>query len=175
MFSFSQQRKISDDLAELRRNMRAGFQLVKEELDNHLETINQNTEEIQSAFEFLIELDKKVEKLTERLDQMDLSLNPSVKRTSQLLLPHREQEVFVTLLLSSERLSLQDVARKLGLTLEMVDNYVCSMIAKHVPILRELDGETCWVSLDPTFKELQARQGVIRISEDVAESLLSEL
>lgn len=174
MFSFSQQHKISDEILELRRNMRTGFQLVKEELDNHLETINQGTEEIQSAFEFLMELDKKVEKLGERLDQLEPLLKP-IARQEQVVLPHREQEIFVVLYTASTRLSVKDLARKLGLTIEMVDNYVCNMMAKKIPILRELEGETCWVSLEAAFKELQAKQSVIRISEDVTQSLLSEL
>ncbi len=154
--------------------MRAGFQLVREELDNHLDTINQSTEEIQSAFEFLMELDKKVEKLGERLDQLEPLLNPIVK-SEQVVLPHREQEVFVLLYATHERLPVKELARKLGLTVEMVDNYVCSMISKKIPILRELEGETCWVSLDGRFKELQAKQSVIRINEDVTQSLLTEL
>ncbi len=174
MFSFSQQHKISDEMIELRRNMRAGFQLVREELDNHLDTINQGTEEIQSAFEFLMELDKKIDKLGERLDQLEPLLKPMVKY-EQVVLPHREQEVFVVLYTASTRLSVKDLARKLGLTVEMVDNYVCSMMAKKIPIVRELEGETCWVSLDSNCKELQAKQSVIRINEDVTQSLLTEL
>ncbi len=174
MFAFSHQHKISDELIELRRNMRTGFQLVREELDNHLDTVNQSTEEIQSAFEFLMELDKKVEKLGERLDRLEPLLNPTPLQ-EQVVLPHREQEVFVVLYTASTRLSVKDLARKLGLTGEMVDNYVCSMMAKKIPVLRELEGETCWVSLDAGFKELQAQQNVIRISEEVTQSLLSEL
>jgi len=150
--------------------MRAGFQLVREELDNHLETINQGTEEIQSAFEFLMELDKKVEKLTERLDRIEPLLQP-VSNQEQVILPHREQEVFLVLYMAHEKLSLKEMARKLGLTLEMVDNYVCNMIARKIPILRELDGETCWVSLDSSFKELQATQNIIKIGEEVAQGL----
>src|SRR3989338_3455813 len=149
MFSFAQHRKISNELRELRRNMRAGFQLVREELDNHLETINQGTEEIQSAFEFLMELDKKVEKLTERLDRLEPLLQSPIQE--QVILPHREQEVFLVLYTSHERLALKSVARKLGLTIEMVDNYVCNMISRKIPIVRELEGENCWVSLEPSF------------------------
>ncbi len=167
MFLFAKQGKLAEEVADIRRNISAGFHIVKEELDTHLETINQNTSEIESAYDFLIELDKKMEKITERLDQIELQLSP-INKFGTIVLSHQEQETFMVLHNASDRLSLKDLAKRTGLTDDLADTCVCSMIAKKVPIIRELDGENCWLLLEPAFKALQAKQGVIHVNEQLS-------
>ena len=50
---------------------------VREELDDHLDAINQATEEVQSSQEYLNRLDEKVDKLSEQMEQIMLFLKGS--------------------------------------------------------------------------------------------------
>ena len=47
---------------------------IKDELNDHLDAINHSTNEISSNYEYLCEIDFKINKLAERLDQLQLFL-----------------------------------------------------------------------------------------------------
>lgn len=144
---------------------------IREELNEHLESINQNTNEIEHCYEYLAEIDAKIEKLNERLDEMQIQ---SQGLTSKIQLTLREQEVFMVLYTIDEPISSDETARRLGLTEEMVQRYLQSITRKGVPILRSFaDGITVY-SLDLKFKDLQARKNILNIEEAVAQQLLSE-
>jgi len=86
------------EIEKINKGLQASFQKIKKELDSYLDTINQNTNEIQSNYEFLIELDKKVEALSERIDELTLMINPKQSFINQEFdLSLREQEVFLVL------------------------------------------------------------------------------
>ncbi len=48
------------------------FSKIKEEFEDHLTAINQNTTEIQANYGYLSEIDEKIEKICQRLDQIGL-------------------------------------------------------------------------------------------------------
>jgi DNA-binding CsgD family transcriptional regulator len=143
---------------------------VKLELDDHLDAINQNTSEIQANQCLVRELESKLEKVSERLDELELMVNPDRTRKLDIQLTHREQEVFMTLYLNKE-LSLKDLARRLGFTEDMVNMYLLNILAKGVPIKRELVDDLLVFSLDSEFKDLQARRNVLEINPRIAGQL----
>jgi len=97
-------------------------------------------------------------------------MNPDRARKLDIQLTHREQEVFMTLYLNKE-LSLKDLARRLGFTEDMVNMYLLNILAKGVPIKRELVDDLLVFSLDSEFKDLQARRNVLEINPRIAGQL----
>lgn len=153
--------------------VKRAFSTVKEEMNQHLDSINQNTNEIQACYEYLAELDTKIEKLTERLDILQLAPEETDVGIS-ISLTHREQEVFMVLYAIEDPITSKDVARRLGLTIEMVDRYLGSISAKGVPILKTFMAGKVYHCLDLKFKELQARKNVLNINESLSQQLLTD-
>jgi len=171
--------KGSLDTLEAVRHMNVGvkhaFTKVKAEMDQHLDSINQNTNEVQSCYEYLAELDAKIEKLGERVDELQFALVPEQQEPAyDIVLTHREQEVFMVLYTCEDPVTGLEVARRLGLTVEMVDQYLGNISAKGVPILRTFANGKVYHSLDLKFKDLQARKNVLRINEALSHQLLTD-
>ncbi|MBR9692447.1 hypothetical protein GOV07_00770, partial [Candidatus Woesearchaeota archaeon] len=96
--------------------IKSAFSKVKEEMDQHLDTINGNTNEIQSCYEYLAELDAKMEKLSERLDDLQFKLEPEQEEYFDISLSHREQEVFMVLYVREDPITTSEVAKRLGMS-----------------------------------------------------------
>lgn len=164
-----------EELRKMQKDIKFAFKSVKEELNVHLDTINQNSSEIQSIYECLNELDSKIEKLNERIDNIQMYVAPEADETSfSIDLTHREQEVFLVIYSENNNISAKDIGKKLGFSDEMVNRYVYNMISKGVPILRQYSEGDVLVSLDLKFKDLQARKNVLKIDESVSKQLLSD-
>ena len=153
------------------KKIKNSFSKIKNELDEHLDTINQNTTEIQANYEYIFELENKIEKLNQRLEEMQLLIengpNSEYKITQPVSkLTKREEEVFMLLYTDKEEsLTFSEISRKIGFTEEMIKNYISSMSSKGVPIIQKLlSGET-YISIDPSFKNLQIKENVLRIGE----------
>jgi len=166
--------QVQDSLRKMNLGVKQAFSAVKEEMTQHLETINQNTNEVQACYEYLAELDAKLEKLSERLDRMELATADDLPVAQNICLTHREQEVFMILYTAEDPVTALDVARRLGLTVEMVDSYLSNISAKGVPILRSFLSGKVYHSLDLKFKQLQAKKNVLKISESLSHQLLED-
>lgn len=167
--------KVANGADELHTNIKKSFSRVKEELEGHLDSINQNTGEIQNIYDYMQEIDGKIEKLNERLDDLHLYLAPE-KQEAQFAvdLSHREQEVFVILYAAEDGVTAQEIARKLGFTDEMVQRYVYNMIMKGIPILKQFEGDIMVLHLDLKFKDLQAKKNVLKLNESILHQLLDD-
>ena len=159
------------DLTTLKQGIKKSFDAVKFELNEHLDSINQNSSEIHSIYNFLSELDAKIDKMNERLDSIQLST--TTETTFEIDLTHREQEVFLVLY-SEDRITAKEISRRLGFSDEMVNRYVYNLISKGVPILREYQKDIVYLCLDLKFKDIQARKNVLKIDESVSKQLLSD-
>ena len=158
-------------LIKLEKKLKASFTKIRDELDEHLDTINQNTSEIQANYEYIFELENKIEKLNQRMDEMQLLIEngqsfeykfeePTCKLTK------REEEVFMILYTDqSQSLTFLDISRKVGLPEAMIKNYISSMSSKGVPIIQKLLSGKSFIYLDPGFKNLQVKKNVLRIGE----------
>lgn len=142
------------------------------ELDDHRESINQNTDEIQACYDYLAEIDAKLEKFSERLDMLQARLDPVPQHN--ISLSRREQEVFIHLYSEDDPLHGLELARRLGFTEEMVSSHIQCMLQKGVPVLRSLVGGSVQYSLDLRFKDLQARRNVLNISPTLSQQVLQE-
>jgi len=143
-------------------------------MNQHLDAINQNTNEIQACYEYLTELDAKIEKLNERLDTLQTIVLPEAEAQREIRLTHREQEVFMVLYTRDDPITSLEIARRLGLTSEMVDQYLQAVGLKGVPLLRTFVNDKLYHSLDLKFRDLQARRNVLHISEEISQQLLHD-
>ncbi len=125
-------------------------------------------------YEYVAEVDSKIEKLNERIDELFMLVTPMGSSESfEVELTHREQEVFV-ILYSEDKVCLKDVAKRLGFTEETVNRYVSSLISKGVPVLRQFTGSDLFLYMDLKFKDLQAKKNIMKINESISKNLLSE-
>lgn len=133
-------------------------------------SVNQNTAEIQANAGLLTELEAKVNKLSERLDELELVLNPGKAKKLDVRLTPREQEVFMTLYLGKV-LPVEHIAKRLGFTVDMVNLYLFNLLSKGVPVQKELVNNVVVFSLDSEFKDLQARRNVLEIDPRISRQL----
>ncbi len=148
---------------------------IRKELDDHLNALNENTNEVQANYEFLLELNSKIQKLNERLDEMQLLLDPKIKKDEPVYvspLTKREQEVFLALFSTESSLSTyKDVARSVGLSETMVENYVTNLIMKGVPIIKVYRHNRTYLRLDEKYRASQAKNDLLKLNEAIAEKL----
>ena len=147
--------------------------VIKKQLGEHLKDINENSNEIQSNYEFLSVLESKIDKLTERVDQMQFFLqcnsNFIADKTNSFEispLTRKEQYVFLVLYaLDDEKnaVSYADIAKKTGFTESLVRDYMTSIIAKGVPITKRYINNKAYLKLNKEFKRLQAKENILCI------------
>lgn len=142
---------------------------VKAELDEHRASINDNTDEIQSNFSYLCELDKKIEMIAERLDELYLAVRGAKeeKKFKIASLTSREKEVFMALYALGEVqpfVSYKQMARKLCVTDSLVASYITNLVEKGVPIIKKYDGGIAYIKLDVDFRQLQAKENVVGVN-----------
>ena len=158
---------------DFKKVVKKSFETVKEELEDHLESINHSTQEIQSIYDYLSEIDAKIDKMNERVDELHMMMAPEIEETNNISLTNREQEVFMVLY-SEENITLKDIAKRLGFTEEMVNKYIYNLISKGIPVLRDYTEDTLSFSLDLKFKDIQAKNNILQIKETISKEILTE-
>lgn len=161
---------VSKELERMNTGLSKAFSKVKEELSEHLDSINQNTGEFESVHQRITTLEFMFEKLVERVDELTMQKKPETFSPEQfdVTLTLREQEMFVILYTSTDELSALQIAKYLGLTEELVHSHIYKLIAKGIPVIKQfVDDATLKYSLDKVFKDLQARKNLIHINSDV--------
>jgi predicted nucleic acid-binding Zn-ribbon protein len=162
----------NDKLKKIEQATKSAFAKVKEELDEHLEAINQNTTETSAQSESIKQLEQKIEKLEEKFEHI-LELLGERHQYNLEPLTLREQEVFFALYQATDYkiCTAKTIALKTGLPVLMIDEVVDALIAKGVPIYRrEIDAEYELI-LDPQFKQAQAKHNLIKISPQMIKHL----
>ncbi|MBT4935941.1 sigma-70 region 4 domain-containing protein [Candidatus Woesearchaeota archaeon] len=142
--------------------MKKGFDVVRTALEEHLSSINENTSEIQALFDYLHELDVKIDKLSQRVDQTQLTTNPEEISVSPLT--SEERTVFLALYTEEEPLSYQEIAEKTNMSISLVPECVSSLIQKGVPLNRSYCNNHIFFQINKQFKERQAKENVINLS-----------
>ena len=156
--------------------LKVSFSKIKEELDVHLDSINENTNEINANFEHVARLEDKLDKLNERIDELHMMFSsligekPKAKEVEfeKIKLSTREQEVFLTLYTSQNELTYYDISRKLGLTPDLVEKYVKMMLDKGVPIIKKLTENKLFLMIDDEFRNIQTKENILKINENIS-------
>lgn len=166
-------RGINLRLAPVSNSLKQEFAKIRQEFDEHLQAINENTNEIAASYEYVGEIEKKLDRLTERLDHIHMFLEsvgmPAAKRNNFDVkkLNRREQEVFLVIYTLEEEkgsVTYADIAEKLGISEQLAGNYITSIIEKGVPIIKRYFNSKPHLRLDPEFKTLQAKENILQLS-----------
>ncbi len=167
--------------SDIQLNLRAAFNQVKADFDEHLEAINANTNEIQSNYAYLCELDAKLEKIKERMDQMQIFLQKTQgfmaeenKKFEVSPLTQNEKRVFLVLYTLDEEkgnVSYRDLARNLGMTEELVCDYINNMVSKGVPVIKRYVNNKPFLKLNPDFKRMQTKENILKIEQRTIRNL----
>ena len=166
-------RGINLKLALVGKSLKQEFVKIRQEFDEHLQAINENTNEIAANYECIGEIEKKIDRLSERVDQVQMFLEsagmPAAKRNNFDVkrLNRREQDVFLVIYTLEEEkgsVTYADIAEKLGISEQLAGNYVTSIIEKGVPIIKRYFNSRPHLRLDPEFKTLQAKENILQLS-----------
>jgi hypothetical protein len=169
---FSKKEDVS--AAEIKKELSSCLDQVKEELVDHLDTINENTNEIQSNYNFLCEIDAKIDKLNQRIDEIQLVLKNFSKNKEFIVengglsqpLSVPERELFLVLYTTENvALSYRNIAERLGFSESTIRDLVFSIIERGIPIIKEYKHGKAFIKLDNEFRELQAKENVLKIDQ----------
>lgn len=163
----------TNELEALRDVLRRSFNDVRVEMDDHLSAINQNTSEVENLYSFLHDLEAKMDKLSERVDEISMMLSPEKGIDfSTIRLSRQEQEVFLVLYGLEGPMTPAQVGKKLGLSQQLAAQYLYNLQLKGIPMVaRNFNGELFY-SLEMKFKDLQARKNLLNIPEDIRKRII---
>jgi len=136
---------------------------IKQVLEEHLGAINDNTTEIQALFDYLHEVEVKVEKLNQRLDSVQLAFSDSPK-ISITPLNQTEKKIFLVLYTEEAPLSYGEIAVKANISKAIISEYVSSLGSKGIPLTRSFYNDQIFLKLEPRFKEMQAKENLVNLS-----------
>jgi DNA-binding MarR family transcriptional regulator len=137
---------------------------IRQQCEEHLAAINENTAEVQSLFDYLNELDVKIERLAQRVDHLQMQ-QATLKNEQQIYpLNHAEKQIFLALYTEEMPLTLQEIAERTGIPLPAVHEHLTALAQKNIPITRTVANNQIFVKLNDHFKELQAKENVVNLS-----------
>ena len=151
--------------------IRAAFSKVKEEFEEHLTAINENTDEINNVHDHLGELDGKIEKLNARIDTIHMMFQQLIVQTRvSVELSPNEQRIFA-LLCAHPYVSITDTGIKATMSQEEAEDALTSLADKGIPIVRKMkDGET-YLKLDDEFRKLQEKQRIVKVNPAILQQM----
>ncbi len=162
---------------EEKKRIAAAFKKIKEERDEHLESLNQLTGELQTAFDYISELEIKVEKLKEITDDLQMFKNSMLlsdkSHFANITLSLEEQKVFLLLYVFGEKepLSWDQLHTRMNISEDALRALLSSLLSKKIPIIKEKIGAESYFNLDPRFRELQTKENLIVIHESVSKGI----
>ena len=164
----------SESFKETNKQLHESFSQIRDEFEDHLTAVNENTNEIQANYELVCNIDQKMNKLAERLDKIELFLQKQGMEIDEkeqfkpIRLSKREQEIFLILYTLEEikgSVSYLDIAKKLCLTEDIVASYISNMLQKGVPITKKYVANEAHLTLNQKFKALQAKENILQIEQ----------
>ena len=157
----------------LGQRFEAALKGIREEFDDHRESINDSTNEIEANYELLCRLESKVDRIEQQLERLQMAFSNFSGATSraaelsEIDLEEREKDVFLILYTAADDkpLSYRDIAAALKESEFLVRGYLTNMIEKGVPISKRYVNDVAYISLDSSFKDRQARENLVRLSQ----------
>jgi hypothetical protein len=150
---------------------------LKEQVDDHLIAINENTNEIQANYEHSLEVEGKINKITERIDEImmiiGLAKDPKTKEMPKLTTV--EKEVFLALYKlcdEKEHTTYKEIGEMISLSDTLVMNYITILIEKGIPIIKSYAGTRTRLKLSSYFKTLQTKKDILKINDDISQQIV---
>ena len=144
--------------------MKKEFKQVRQDLEEHLSAINENTLEIQALLDYLQEMETKLDRLSQRLDQFQLNDHQDSRKVFITPLDKLEKKLFLVLYTEEEALTYRELALKANLSPSLAPEAISSLVQKGIPLHRSSFNNHLFFKLDPRFKELQAKENIVNLS-----------
>lgn len=144
--------------------MRDPLEHIRQALEEHLSTINENTAEIQALFDYLQQLEVKMEKLTQRLDAVQMVQGRAQERPHIASLTRDEKNIFLILYTEEIPLCYREIAARANLPLALIPDCISSLVNKGIPLLRSFAQDQMFFKLDPAFRDVQAKENIVHLS-----------
>ena len=153
------------------KNIKKSFEKVKEEMSDHLDTINKNTIEINSNYDYIKQLEKMIHKLNENMDDLNLKLSEikgeslNINEIKNIQLKPKEVEIFKLLYENmGDLFDYKKIARTLGFTETTEKRKITLMTNKGIPIEKKYYDHSIFLVLDADFRNLQAKNNVLKLN-----------
>lgn len=187
MIKLLSNRNRDNRFAIMAKRLKSSFLKIKGELKDHLEAINDNSREIQDNYEQICEIENKIEKLNEKVDEMCLFLNRSfnyggssprnLDNRCDIELCQKEKEIFLVLYTTEEGKPVyySDIAEKIGISENLAREYVLSMVTKGIPINKIVRNSKVILYLDSNFRQEQAKHNLLKLNESLLKWFNNEM
>ena len=109
-------------------------------------------------------MDVKLEKLSSRLDQIQLNQGCNLEKPQIESLNQTEKKIFLTLYTEEQPLSFSEIALRSELPNSLISECVASLANKGIPLSRTLCNGQLFVRIGKNFKELQAKENLVNLS-----------
>ena len=137
---------------------------IKNVLEEHLSAINDNSLEIQALFDYVHEVEVKMDKVKERLDQFQLRIGEQPQKPIVAPLNKIERQIFLVLYTQEAPLTFEEIAKRTNLPLPCVPECLTMLAQKGIPLQRSYMGSKLFFKLSPQFRELQAKENIVNLS-----------
>ncbi|MCK4670093.1 MAG: hypothetical protein KAT43_02725 [Nanoarchaeota archaeon] len=144
---------------------------LRQELDEHLQAINENTSEVEMNYTYLIDMNKRLKFLESKMHVFEKILTKltsekiSESKPKKIKITKQEQDVFMIFYQSESALTYLDISEALRKSESFVRYFINSLIEKGVPITKHLIKRKTYFILDPAFKELQTKKNILNIEK----------
>ena len=150
---------------------------LKEQNEDHLNSINENTNELQSNYEYSLEIDSKLNKLAERIDEISMTLGVSKQQEMPEIpkLSTMEKGIFLALYKfcdEYEYTTYKDIAEAVNLSETLIMNYITILLEKGIPIIKSYVGGRTRLKLSSYFKNIQTKKDILRINQDASKQIV---
>ena len=156
------------ELSKVKEDITSEVQSLKEECEDHLQAINENTEELADVQTNMSVIDEKIEKLNARIDTIHMMFNQLLWQTKITIeLSTDEQILFQVLCSYNDFVTGAFAAEKIQLPEPVMRETITALIDKGVPVvMKEAAGQT-FIKLDSEFRKLQRKHKIIKINSAV--------
>lgn len=149
---------------------------VREELDEHLQAINDNTSEQEIQNSYICEIDNRLTKMEEKMDELHFLLKQIATRAKLAIeLSKDEQRMFLILYTHGNFMRTAEISSKTYVDVEVVEDALASMMDKGIPIDREILNGEVYFRMSKDFRLKQAKENVIKIDTDVTSQFQNTL
>ena len=143
-------------------------QEIREELDEHLDSINENTEEISIQNSAVCEIDNRLNKIEEKMDQMHFMFRQLMRNSLVSVdLTKDEQKIFLVLYTHDGFLSSEDVTSKSKVEVDTVEECLMALMDKGIPVEREIINKKVYFRMNSEFRLRQAKEQIVKISPEI--------
>jgi hypothetical protein len=158
------------------KQLKGDLSTTKEELGEHFQAINENTSEIELQNSFICEIDNRITKMEEKMDELHFLLKQLVTRAKlSVELSKDEQRIFLMLYTHEKFMDPTIISQKAFLEHGVVEEALTSMMDKGIPIEREILDGSLYFRMSKDFKLRQAKENIINIDPEVTSQFQNTL